>query len=330
MLSPAEDFRAAIEGAIETARCMVLLWSKAAAESKWVQEEIRLAIRLWSYDRLVLASLDDTPLPMGLRDLSAIPIQKAKESGTKLLIAHARAIVERERFSAYTEQAQADETPLANALRSSPYYSRANAAALGILIFITLGFVAAIGLWTSVESLPDFPSLPVPRIPAPDSLIPIILVSLALGIAVDAGIAWLWTKRSRLQSNHMPSRALTRELPETQKGAPQVFVSYSRVDERKVDQLVQPFGQLGYAIWIDRQSTGSTRYAAPIVHAIRGSKLVALMCSHNAFASDHVIREIYLAGDYKKPFIVFQLDSTAIPDEVHYLCQVFHEFQPLA
>jgi hypothetical protein len=69
--------------------------------------------------------------------------------------------------------------------------------------------------------------------------------------------------------------------------------------------------------------TGSQRYAGPIVTAIRQSRLVALMCSQNAFASDHVIREVYLAGDYKKPFIVFQLDSTEFPDELRYFVSGF-------
>ena len=68
---------------------------------------------------------------------------------------------------------------------------------------------------------------------------------------------------------------------------------------------------------------GSQRYAAPIVGAIRGSKLVALMCSRNAFASDHVIREIYVAGDFKKPFIAFQLDPTDFPDDILYFISGF-------
>jgi hypothetical protein len=69
--------------------------------------------------------------------------------------------------------------------------------------------------------------------------------------------------------------------------------------------------------------TGSHRYAAPIVRAIRMSKLVALMCSQNAFSSDHVIREVYVAGDCKKPFIAFQLDPTELPDELLYFVSGF-------
>jgi hypothetical protein len=47
------------------------------------------------------------------------------------------------------------------------------------------------------------------------------------------------------------------------------------------------------------------------------------MCSQNAFASDHVIREVYVAGDFKKPFIAFQLDATEFPDEVLYIVSGF-------
>jgi hypothetical protein len=102
-----------------------------------------------------------------------------------------------------------------------------------------------------------------------------------------------------------------------------VFVSYSRADLRDVDRLVQQIEQAGYGVWIDRQAHGSQRYAAPIVRAIKSSQLVALMCSQNAFASDHVIREIYIAGDCKKPFLVFQLDHSEFPDEVLYFVTGF-------
>ena len=136
---------------------------------------------------------------------------------------------------------------------------------------------------------------------------------LAIGLA-----GWAWTTLSRRRSNRSapPVRAASN-------GAPQVFVSYSRQDGPTVEQLVQQIEQLGYPVWIDRQSAGSQRYAAPIVRAIRTSRLVALMCSQNAFASDHVIREVYVAGDYKKPFIAFQLDSTEFPDEILYFVSGF-------
>jgi hypothetical protein len=80
---------------------------------------------------------------------------------------------------------------------------------------------------------------------------------------------------------------------------------------------------LGCAIWVDRKTWGSQRYAGPIVQAIQSSRLVALMCSRNAFLSDHVVREVYIAGKYKKPFIAFKLDSIEIPEELEYFLSGF-------
>ena len=47
------------------------------------------------------------------------------------------------------------------------------------------------------------------------------------------------------------------------------------------------------------------------------------MCSRNAFASDHVVREVYVAGDFRKPFLAFQLDQTQFPDDLIYFLSGF-------
>ncbi|MET0667420.1 MAG: toll/interleukin-1 receptor domain-containing protein [Methyloceanibacter sp.] len=46
------------------AGCVVIVWSKAASRSEWVQREVHLAIEAWSAGKLVLVSLDDAPLPV--------------------------------------------------------------------------------------------------------------------------------------------------------------------------------------------------------------------------------------------------------------------------
>jgi hypothetical protein len=148
---------------------------------------------------------------------------------------------------------------------------------------------------------------------------------IAFLLILGFGVAWVWIAWSRKNSRRaLDVSSATKAVSSNSIPAPQVFVSYSRQDAHTVEKLVRQIEELGYGIWIDRQLSGSQRYAAPIVQALRISRLVALMCSRNAFASDHVIREIYLAGDYKKPFIAFQLDSTTeFPDEVHYFLSGF-------
>ena len=153
-----------------------------------------------------------------------------------------------------------------------------------------------------------------------DPLIPFLVV-LILGAAIGGIGVSAWTILWRRRSDRAPSARLQTVLqpvPEVQ-----VFVSYSRQDARIVDRLVKQIEGLGFGVWIDREASGPQRYAADIVRAIRMSKLVALMCSQNAFSSDHVIREVYVAGDYRKPFIAFLLDPTEFPDEVLYFLSGF-------
>ena len=164
----------------------------------------------------------------------------------------------------------------------------------------------------------------------------LVIVVAAVAAAIGAGVVWALNRRTsrraemtrldvfRAQMLRAPQTAPAAPAPATApRDAPLIFVSYSRQDGQTVDQLVQVIEQAGYTVWIDRQSTGSQRFAAPIVKAIRMSKLVALMCSRHAFESDHVIREVYVAGECKKPFIAFQLDPANFPDDVLYFVSGF-------
>jgi TIR domain len=150
----------------------------------------------------------------------------------------------------------------------------------------------------------------------------VFLTVIVLGSAIGAGSWFLAVRRHiRPQPNRHTFGALPTEVPQPFEA--QVFISYSSQDRKGVEKLVQQIEKMGCAIWIDRQNIGSQRYAGPIVQAIKNSRLVALMCSQNAFASDHVIREVYVAGKYKKPFIAFQLDTMDIPAELVYFLSGF-------
>ena len=103
-----------------------------------------------------------------------------------------------------------------------------------------------------------------------------------------------------------------------------IFVSYSHRDVSDVDAIVDHMEKAGYRVWIDRKARGAAnRYAGAIVSAIKSSNVVTLMSSRHSLASDHVVREIYVAGDFKKPFLVCQLDDCDFPDEVLYFITGF-------
>src|SRR5262249_37709612 len=59
-----------------------------------MRDELQQLIHAWSTDRLVLASLDDAPLPVGLRDLPVTPLKPEFDSGTKQLIERVRAVAD--------------------------------------------------------------------------------------------------------------------------------------------------------------------------------------------------------------------------------------------
>ncbi len=88
-----EVFERQFRREVEMALCVIVIWSKAAATSEWVQLELRTAISAWSRDRLLLATLDNTPLPVGLRDLRVISITAGSSSGIAELVEHAAAII---------------------------------------------------------------------------------------------------------------------------------------------------------------------------------------------------------------------------------------------
>jgi hypothetical protein len=105
--------------------------------------------------------------------------------------------------------------------------------------------------------------------------------------------------------------------------AKSVFVSYSLKDALPVDALVNVIQGAGHGVWIDRTKEGGERYAGPIVTAIKQAKVIALMASQNAFGSDHVVREIYVAGKWRKPFVVFELDASSLPEWSDYFLSGF-------
>ena len=54
-----DNFGEQLRRGLELTRCVILVWSKAAADSQWTLGGMRQAMRVWSSGRLVLAALDD-------------------------------------------------------------------------------------------------------------------------------------------------------------------------------------------------------------------------------------------------------------------------------
>jgi hypothetical protein len=336
-----------------SAEYTILLWSKAAASG--AQRRMRDLVQAWSSNRLFIVALDDTPLPIGLRDLPAISFRSSRDVIKELLfdIGYRTAASEEERAAREVSATDlknhvhplilpGDPLVLPGGLgRTGKRFYRILAPlsvrlyrilaplfvgtltaaglifALGVLLLTALALMSIIG--GHYANAPHQPSSfeILAYWFGYNPILPTLLALslLLLGALIGGGAVWLFGKRRRRKNSPVLAISAQRSLP--------VFVSYSRKDTHKVDQLVNQIEQFGLKIWIDRQSTGSQRYAGQVVSAIRASRLVALMSSENALSSDQVIREIYVAGDNKKPFVIFQLDLTEFPDDILYFVSGF-------
>jgi tetratricopeptide (TPR) repeat protein len=107
-------------------------------------------------------------------------------------------------------------------------------------------------------------------------------------------------------------------------GAPTLFVSYSHKDRKRIDPIVSVIEAMGRHVWMDRNDiTGQTGWAGQIVRAIRECRAVVLMASPNSYASDQVVRELYLAMNHKKTIVPIEIEPAELPDELQYILAPF-------
>lgn len=107
--------------------------------------------------------------------------------------------------------------------------------------------------------------------------------------------------------------------PGSQAAEPDVFVSYAHANSETVLPLASDLEAGGIGVWIDRDDIkGGQGWAGMIVRAIKSSGRFCLMCSAEAFASDHVRREVYLADKYGKPMLPVKLDDAPMPEDIEY------------
>ena len=98
-----------------------------------------------------------------------------------------------------------------------------------------------------------------------------------------------------------------------------LFLSYSRRDEKRVLPIADRLRASGLKVWIDQGGIdGATLWAQEISDAIRRAKVCVLFGSASSFGSPHVIREVSLACDERKPILPLQLDPVETPSAMRY------------
>jgi hypothetical protein len=136
---------------------------------------------------------------------------------------------------------------------------------------------------------------------------------IALGLV--ATLYRLLQKRKRVAF----SRSVAPASPLGDGAAVDLFLSYSRRDEKRVLPIADRLRAAGLNVWIDQGGIdGATLWAQEISDAIRRAKVCVLFGSASSFGSPHVIREVSLACDERKPILPLQLDPVETPSAMRY------------
>lgn len=91
-----------------------------------------------------------------------------------------------------------------------------------------------------------------------------------------------------------------------------VFISYARADQAKVEKLAEALESSGYSLWWDRHLQGGSEYSKDIETAIAEAKAVIVAWSKASVESEWVRDEAAFARDANK-LVPIQLDGTSPP-----------------
>jgi len=107
--------------------------------------------------------------------------------------------------------------------------------------------------------------------------------------------------------------------PESNTVARGVFLSYSRQDRERVIGVARYLENAGVFVWRDgKEILGGQNYGPRIVHGIKHSKVLILMCSNAAMSSKNVKQEIQLAWKYNLSYLPLLLEPISFPEQVEY------------
>lgn len=111
----------------------------------------------------------------------------------------------------------------------------------------------------------------------------------------------------------------TIDFPESERKNYDIFISYSRKDSEKADEIVNRLRDLNISVWIDRTGEYSGHnYKSVIVETIKASKLVLFLSSEHSNSSKNVIKEISNAVEEGKLIIPVRLDNAQYAPSIAY------------
>jgi hypothetical protein len=305
------------------------LWSKSVQFSPKQILFTNRAIDAWTEGRLIFAQLDHSLLPRGLGDVETIDLTFAPActAGVWKIVEAAqeidRAMETRRRESGLDLDAR-DDLP-AEPAEMEPRKSRTRSWRSGGGYAFSAGAAVSVGLVAAAA----FGSLGYLTLPSASNIL-LVCAALAWGAVAGAAGGYLGGRdvRAPEQAGAVREAPAPPELVSAEHAGEddlfvetpaQVFVSYARSNGEVVYPMVAEVEAAGREVWIDRDELpAGGNWAGMIVRAIRDSDTFCLMCSAEAFQSDNVRREIYIADKYKRKLLPVRLDFAQMPEDFEY------------
>lgn len=332
---------------------VIALWSrKAVFGGQRMLMENRI-LDAWADERLVLVRLDHDPLPVGMRDLKAF--DASFETGRSMSVwpqveraandAINRALVaadEKARKESIHPDGDAIEGPVRVGAAERPQAGSSRArleapepfdlpakrggAPKALLLLVGLVVLGA-GVWALATGVGG--TIRIPSLTAaiggggPDYEFSVFYAAIA-GAVTGGLIVLLALGLGGSRRTRAPPRTSVRApapaAPAASTPAPNtLFISYAHADNASVQPVVDVVKGAGRQVWIDKGGIQAGEgWAGEIVRGIKGSSGVMVMCSPNAFESDHIKREVYLADRYKKPMLPVFIADAKPPEDFEY------------
>jgi hypothetical protein len=293
------------------------------------------ALDAWTEGGLVLVKLDDTPAPVGLRDLPSIDARS--EDKREAAWAEVHAAINAAKLAAGRIAPQATRAPA----RTEAPRRKKRGGVGGVLLVIALmipglfALVASGSIWlvnrigptpgTFADLLEGIDAFGV-RYGLPAGATPYLFAA-AIALTLAAPVFALVSRAVRRHQRDVLARTHP-EINEDYESAPAaaaapqsdaVFVSYARANAAAVMPVIDAAKLQGRKFWLDQDGIDAGEgWAGEIVRAIKGAKGVMVMCSSAAFESDHVKREVYLADRYKKRLLPIFIEDAEPPEDFEY------------
>lgn len=307
------------------------------------------ALDAWAQGRLVVVKLDHGIPPVGLRDLPAIDatFEAAREfKWNEVADAVINIVRAPPASSGDDDEADAPSAPPpAQSDGAGPGAPRERVQAkkggfpFGALLYPILllpgllAISASVSIWLANRIGPTpggWPELITgidgfgTRYGLPSGITPwLFALSIALFFGVIGMIVFNMIRGGKSEGEPLP-RNVPRPLPRQRPRGPTpsadaVFVSYARANDMTVLPLVEAAKRAGRKFWLDQQGiSAGDGWAGEIVRAIKAAGGVVVMCSKEAFESDHVKREIYLADRYRKKLVPVFIEQAEPPEDFEY------------